>query len=202
MKKQLVCFLLLSCMARLAAAQDLYVLDTKASSLYWKGTKFTGFHEGNVPIKEGSLHAKGNQLTGGSVTIDMNGMTCTDIAEAEDNKSLMDHLKNTDFFDVATHPTATLVIVSVKPLAAATADAPSLHITAKLTIKGVVNTVEFDAITGLKAGVLTAQAAFTIDRTKWGINYKSKTLFPDLANKFIYDDIEFKVMLQARKFGQ
>ena len=41
--------------------------------------------------------------------------------------------------------------------------------------------------------------AFTIDRTKWGVNYGSKSVFDDLGDKFINDDIELKILVSAKK---
>jgi hypothetical protein len=39
--------------------------------------------------------------------------------------------------------------------------------------------------------------SFEIDRTKWGIEYMSKSIFDDLKERFIYDEIELKVVLKA-----
>jgi hypothetical protein len=40
---------------------------------------------------------------------------------------------------------------------------------------------------------------FTIDRTNWGVNYGSKSIFDNLGDKFISDDIQLTVKLQATK---
>jgi hypothetical protein len=41
--------------------------------------------------------------------------------------------------------------------------------------------------------------AFTINRTLWSINYGSKSIFDDLGDKFINDDMELKIMIMAKK---
>ncbi|MFT4780820.1 MAG: hypothetical protein ACJAZK_000675 [Psychroserpens sp.] len=41
--------------------------------------------------------------------------------------------------------------------------------------------------------------AFTIDKTKWGVNYESKSIFDDLGDKFVNDDMELKIMILAKK---
>ncbi len=40
---------------------------------------------------------------------------------------------------------------------------------------------------------------FTIDRTKWNVNYGSKSIFDDLGDKFINDDSELKISIKAKK---
>ena len=40
---------------------------------------------------------------------------------------------------------------------------------------------------------------FKIDRSKWGIEYKSKSFFNDLADQFIYDDMEISITIKANK---
>ena len=40
---------------------------------------------------------------------------------------------------------------------------------------------------------------FAIDRTKWDVNYGSKSVFDNLGDKFINDDIELTVTVVANK---
>ena len=40
--------------------------------------------------------------------------------------------------------------------------------------------------------------SFTINRTEWGINFQSKSVFTDLKDKFIHDDISLNIQLEAR----
>ena len=40
---------------------------------------------------------------------------------------------------------------------------------------------------------------FTIDRTKWNVNYGSKSVFDNLGDKFIDDDIKLTIDLVAKK---
>ncbi|MEJ6792164.1 MAG: YceI family protein, partial [Lacinutrix sp.] len=41
--------------------------------------------------------------------------------------------------------------------------------------------------------------SFTIERTKWSINYGSKSIFDNLGDKFINDDMELKIIVTAKK---
>ena len=36
-----------------------------------------------------------------------------------------------------------------------------------------------------------------IDRTLYGIKYKSESYFPDIGDKFIYDDFELHIKIEA-----
>ena len=47
--------------------------------------------------------------------------------------------------------------------------------------------------------LLSAIAKIIIDRTKWGVEYKSGNIFKDLGDKIIYDDIEFDIFLVSEK---
>ena len=41
--------------------------------------------------------------------------------------------------------------------------------------------------------------SFKINRTEWNINYASKSIFDDLKDKFVNDEIELVVKLKATK---
>ena len=40
---------------------------------------------------------------------------------------------------------------------------------------------------------------FIIDRSKWDVKYKSQSFFSDLGDKFISDDVELSVEVEANK---
>jgi len=40
---------------------------------------------------------------------------------------------------------------------------------------------------------------FTIDRTQWGVNYGSKSVFDNLGDKFINDEVGITITLKAGK---
>ena len=42
---------------------------------------------------------------------------------------------------------------------------------------------------------------FNIDRTNWGIEFMSKSIFDDLKDKFISDDMQLQVNLKANKLN-
>ena len=170
----------------------------KNASIHWLGKKTTGQHEGDVTLKSGTLNFDGTTPTKGEFVMDMTSMTSTDIKDADDNKNLLSHLKGDEFFDVTTFPTAVLSAKKFEKIAGKEG-AANYNVTGDLTIKGVTNEIKFPAKIYFQKDMVTANAAITIDRTKWKIVYKSKTIFPTLGDKFIYDDMVFTVSLALHK---
>jgi polyisoprenoid-binding protein YceI len=169
------------------------VLDKEASSIHWLGKKTTGQHEGDIKLQDGLLKLNGNEPARGEFTINMSSITCTDIKEADDNKQLVDHLKGEDFFNTDKFKMASLVATGFEKIPAKTKDEPNYKVTADLTIKGIKNQIQFPARIDVNDKDVKAVADITIDRTKWNIVFKSKTVFSTLGDKFIYDDINLKV---------
>jgi polyisoprenoid-binding protein YceI len=65
-------------------------------------------------------------------------------------------------------------------------------VSANITIKDVTQVIEFE--TTVKGE--TAQAKLIIDRTEFGIIYKSGNFFEELADKAIYDEFEMTIKLK------
>lgn len=121
----------------------------------------------------------------------MNSISCTDL-QGEDSLDLVGHLKGTDFFNVDTCKTASIQIISSE------LDSANFKIKANLIIKGISNQVEF--ISGIKFlnNSIIVLANFEIDRTLWGIKYKSKKIY-QLADKFINDNVAIRISIKAKK---
>lgn len=161
-------------------------IDTATSAIEWLGKKVTGQHNGTVNFKEGALVFKGKVLKGGSFTVDMNSLTATDL-QGEYQGKLNGHLKADDFFGTAKFPTATLVF---KKIGSKAKDVYT--VTADLTIKGITKPVTFD----MTVNGNTATTTFNVDRTKYGIQYNSKSIFSSIGDKAINDEFELKVTLK------
>lgn len=161
-------------------------IDTATSAIEWLGKKVTGQHNGTVNFKEGALVFKGKALKGGSFTVDMNSLTATDL-QGEYQGKLNGHLKADDFFGTAKFPTATLVFKKIG------SKAKDIYtVTADLTIKGITKPVTFD----MTVNGNTATTTFNVDRTKYGIQYNSKSIFSAIGDKAINDEFELKVTLK------
>jgi polyisoprenoid-binding protein YceI len=183
-----------------AAASDstakVYTVDVASAKLGWTGSKLVGgSHTGFISLSEGSLEVANGNVVAGSFTVDMNTITNTDLTDAETNGKLVGHLKAPDFFNVDTFKTATFVISKVE---AATDSLGNSHsISGDLTIKGQTRNITFPAKVSINNGMLNLMAAFSINRTDWGIQYGSGTFFKNLGDNVINDNIDFTLNLTA-----
>ena len=128
----------------------------------------------------------------------MNTITVTDLDQNSGKESLESHLKGTvegkegDFFNVLKYPTATFVITGVKD------EAGKTMMSGNLTMLAISQNISFPVqITNQDNMVQVKSETFTIDRTKWGINYGSKSIFDNLGDKFIDDDMEITIDVTA-----
>jgi polyisoprenoid-binding protein YceI len=180
-------------------AGEATVLALSESTVKWTGKKLTGEHFGKINISEGSLFVDGDQLSGGSFTIDMNTITVEDLTDAAQNKDLTDHLFSEDFFNVAQFNAANFEITGVEALAAADEAGNTHTISGNLTIKGITQGISFPAKVDNNEAGINASAKFNIDRTLWDIKFKSGKFFPELGDKVISDEIGIELNLAATK---
>ena len=167
---------------------DTYKADVKESKIGWLAKKVTGQHNGYVTLKDGSLQVEKGKIVGGEFTMDMTTISCEDL-QGEGNAKLVGHLKSDDFFSVDKNPTAKFVIKKVNSTGKKGND-DTYNITGDLTIKGITNSVTFDAKTTGNGKKITAAAKITFDRTLWKIEFRSGKIFENLGDKLIYDDVE------------
>ncbi len=198
MKKVFSKFYALSLLALLAFVaphkeEATYAVDPQQSQIKWKGEKVTGEHTGTIQLKEGNLVAQDNQLTGGRFVIDMPTLVDEDLTGDSKGK-LEGHLKSDDFFGVEKYPEATFVITKATPQ-----QGNQYEITGDLTIKDTTEPVTFPATVNVKDGKVAAEATITVDRTKYGIKFRSGSFFDDLGDKMIYDEFELQVSLVANQ---
>ena len=176
-----------------------YTVDTASSTIEWVGSKPTGEHTGTIAVSDGMIKVNADKIEGGSFTVDMKTITVTDL-EGDDKASLEGHLKGEGegkedhFFNVAQYPTANFEITGISEKEGKT------MIDGNLTIKGVKKNISFPATTSMEGDMMSLTSEeFTIDRTEWNVNYASKSVFENLGDKFVNDDIKLKVMIKAKK---
>ena len=174
-----------------------YEVDTEKSSLEWTGKKFTGEHVGTLKIKSGSLVMGGHALKSGEFEIDMTTINCTDL-KGDSKEDLESHLRNKDFFHTKKFPIATFKITS-SGLMQVDKDGNNYWAKGDFTLKGITNEIKINCNLKIAGTVLTLTSRFSIDRTRWDIKYKSKTIFPDLGDKFLYDEMDMRLKLVANK---
>lgn len=178
---------------------ETYTANTESSSIEWIGARPASQHNGTAPVKEGNLKVNDGQIAGGEFVIDLQNIVVVDITDPDRNARLKGHLESDDFFDVENYPEAIFEITEVQEIE--NPEGEYTHtITGNLLMRGVNRSVQFDANVNVSDNLITANSEqFLINRTEWGVNYQSKSIFADLADNFILDDIALVVNLEASK---
>ena len=191
-----------------AASGDSFKVDPAASKIEWIGTKVSGYHQGEIAIKSGTLDVKDSSITGGNFVLDMKSVKVTNGDDTAANNKLRGHLLSPDFFDTDKNPEATFAITSVQPFTGTVVDSadkrqegiskykvsnPTHKISGNLTIKGISKNIEFPALVTITGTSVEARAKFNIDRKQWNIVYPGK------PNDLIRDDIHLGIELKAGK---
>ncbi len=160
-------------------------ININESTIGWLGSKITGSHEGLVGLKSGFLIFDKTTFVGGEFVIDMTSIVCTDLT-GKGKAGIESHLMSDDFFSVNNYPTANLKIVDVEKKR----DNVYL-VNASITIKNITQQIAFET----KIEKNRAFAKLVIDRTEFGIIYKSGNFFEEIADKAIYDEFEMTIEL-------
>jgi polyisoprenoid-binding protein YceI len=164
-----------------------YEVQNAKSSIEWVGRKVSGAHNGTVPIKEGSFIVEGDQIISGKVIINIASIKILDITDPATNFQLAGHLASYDFFYSDQYPEATFDITSVS----------GSQIKGYLTIKDITHPLSFDAQICCKEDTLTASGKIIIDRTKYGIKFRSGNFFKDLGEWLIYNEFDLNLNIMA-----
>jgi polyisoprenoid-binding protein YceI len=164
-------------------------VDVARSEIGWSGKSVSDVHTGKISLKKAELQFQNDKLTGGFFEADMKSITVTDITDPEDNKHLVDHIANEDFFEVNRYPSASFRITEVKP-----AGNDLYEITGLMKIKDRENKLSFQARV-LPAGESgrRATATISIDRTLFGIEYGSMGKPGSEKDWFIHNEFVLNV---------
>jgi len=178
-----------------------FMIDTNNSKIEWNASKPGKTHTGNIAVKDGKFSTMGEELESGAIVIDMESITVTDL-EGDDKASLESHLKGTaegkedHFFNIKEHPVAKFEITNVMEKEGKT------WLSGNLVMKGVSKNVDIPVTYSMENDgdkLMLKSEPFTIDRTQWKVNYGSKSVFDDLKEKYINDEIEIMFTVEAKK---
>ncbi|MEL6633925.1 MAG: YceI family protein [Bacteroidota bacterium] len=158
-----------------------YTLDKdKSGQISWTGYGEVGGYAqtGTLNVEAASLDWDVEQKLSGEITIDMKSLY-------HEDKELMKHLKNKDFFDVKKYPTAIFRFAQNK----------DKKVAGELTIKGVTGTLAFSPEITIKDERVIVKGKVEVDRTYYGIKYNSSSYFQDLGSYAIKNifDISFEL---------
>ncbi len=161
-------------------------VKTSESTINWTGKKVTGSHTGTLNLSTGFLVFDGENITGGEFIVDMTTLAVTDLAAGQGKEKLEGHLSSDDFFGIANHKTAKLVVKKAKKTD------NGYKVAGDLTIKGKTNPIAFD----LSINGSAASTTLKVDRTKYDIKYGSGSFFDNLGDKTISDEFELAINLK------
>lgn len=177
-------------------------ISPSKSSIEWLGTKPTGTHNGTINLKKGEIYIDDGKLLGGKFIIDMNSIVILDLKDPEMNQNLLNHLKSPDFFMVDSFPTASFEFSTITPFddnkVSTYETKPTHEIEGNLTIRGITKNISFPAyIEMTDKGLKATTPQFLINRTNWNVNYGSKSLFDNLKDNFVHDEIGITIKLST-----
>ncbi len=170
----------------LSATAQKSEINLNKSVVKWTGKKIGGSHNGVIKIKSGHFELKNGDIANGTVVMDMNSITNTDLTDEGYNQKLVGHLKSDDFFGVETFPISTFQISNAEKFKNNKAT-----VTGVLTIKGKSENISFDVVK--EGNVFSAQ--LLVDRSKFNVRYGSNSFFDNLGDKAIDDIFTLDIQL-------
>ena len=166
-------------------------------TVYWQGKKALGNpHNGTIKVATGELMVNQGRLLSGNITLDMTSIAVTNLNDGGEKRDLESHLKDKDFFEVQKFPQAEFVITEVLP-----SNLPAFNwvVRGDLTIKDKSHPVNIPVKMTIDGDKLEATSAtFPINRTQWGINFRSGTL-GTAKDKVVEDVVPLSLVLKARR---
>ncbi len=175
-------------------AQEKQTADPSATKITWFGDKIIGSaHTGTIGLMEGWLTTKGNVITGGEFTVDMNSLANTDLQDEKSKARLEGHLKSDDFFGVEKYPVAKLAVTGSSEFIDGKAT-----VRGNLTVKEATHPVEFTALWSKAGDVSTYTATIVFDRSKYDVRFGSGKFFSNLGDNAIRDEIKLEVQLVVK----
>lgn len=172
--------------------QQNFEIAVAQSNIDWTGRKITGSHFGTIAIKRGSLRVTDGKVIGGEVIIDTTSIKVLDVTDPATNAQFAGHLASDDFFASSQYPEARFEITAVN----------HHHVEGNLTIKGITHAVGFDASINIAGDRLTAAGRMVVDRTRYGIKFRSGNFFTNLGDTLIYNDFDLNINITAKAVAQ
>ena len=165
-----------------------FKISSAQSNINWIGKKVTGAHNGTIAVKGGEIVLTDGKLAGGKIVVDTTSIKILDITDPATNAQFAGHLASDDFFSADRYPEATLEITAVS----------GAYVEGDLTIKGISHPAVFTIAVSVNGDQLTATGRLVLDRTKYGMKFRSGNFFKDLGDTLIYNDFELEVVITAK----
>lgn len=151
----------------------------------WTGSAAFSTYEltGTIPVKSGELSVKDGWIEACFIEFDVKGIQ-------HDDKQLVNHLKSSDFFDVKAYPLAQFELTAPCEIKDGQAKA-----TGMLSIKDHKKVEQFEVGIAFSGEQVTCTFSSTINRTEYGVNHNSPSLFDVLKDDAIADEFTLQSTL-------
>lgn len=174
------------------------IFSLTEGTVHWTSAYTLGNREhlGTIRVEGGELWVNEGQILSGKMTIDMNSIKVSDMKDPRSRVDLESHLKDSDFFEVNNFPKAEFIFTEVSPVTL-----PNFNwaLIGDLTMKGNTAPVKIPFKFNLEGDILHAESApFPINRTTWGVNFRSGLLAPS-KDQMIEDTVWLSLKLAAKK---
>ena len=146
------------------AAEDLTLVSSD-STIEFVGTKPGGKHKGGFQKFKVDASADFEDPNQSSIAVEIDAKSIW-----SDDDKLTNHLKSPDFFDVRNNPKITFESTKIVP-GERNGDKLTATITGDWMMLGKTVKVEIPVEAEVTEQTIDMTAKFTIDRTKWGMNY-------------------------------
>lgn len=177
---------------------EIYKVDTKLSSLEWFSEKMGGGHNGTIMLSSGEIKNDHGNFSG-TFEVDMNTIVDKDMQDEKYRTKLETHLKSADFFDAAKYPKSIFVVTSIVPIQGAKEGGMTHSVKGNLTIKDKTNEISFEAVVKSEGSKIACVGTAIVDRSKFNVKYGSKSFFPEIGDKVIYDEFKLRFNIVATK---
>jgi polyisoprenoid-binding protein YceI len=184
MKNTIKIFMITISLSASLNAQSIFKANLTKSKFSWTGYAAVGNYAptGTIQLRAGNLKFDGGNTSKGIFEFDMKTIN-------HENKDLMNHLKNEDFFEVKKYPKATFIVEKIT----------NNQATGLLKIKDVQKKISFPITIKKSENEVQIQAIFNVNRTDFGIKYNSNSFFSNLGDYAIKDNFEFRLDLSMDK---
>lgn len=192
---------------------DLFIDKNKSNITWLGGLKYSiKDHFGKIKIKSGRINISKDYEISGKIIVDMESISNDDIKNKL-NENLINHLKSSDFFNVAKYKTAQIEIISSKIIEKLDKNVFLVQLEAYLTIKSSRNRIRFNSTIDLSSPIKSAEGTLTFDRNDFNIEYRSEmhiynpesfwnkveTSKIATMDKVIKDDIKIDFLIKTKR---
>ena len=180
-----ICITFVLLLSYFVQAQTTATISEKQQTISWIGKAAVGGYapEGTLEIKRASIIFSSEEITDLQLVVDMKSLE-------QENQQLRDHLLEKDFFYTEKYPEATFNLIKATLITNGTVQLKGMMI-----IRGETQEETIEATVVYSEERISLQFEHIMDRTRYGVNHNSPTLFKRLKENAIADEFVLKGIL-------